>query len=74
MELPLIPEDHGDLCLFESTAALERYVEPADIDECRVYDAESGLRFDDGPRWPEIDRIPARLKESLEDAWRGFVV
>ncbi len=26
------------------------------------------------PRWPEIDRIPGRLKEALVDGWRGFVV
>ena len=37
-------------------------------------DAESGRSFEDGPRWPQIDRIPARLKQSLEDGGRGFVV
>lgn len=43
MDLPLILEDHGDLCLFESAEALERYVEAADIDEYRVYDATGTL-------------------------------
>ena len=43
MELPLILEDHGDLCLFESTATLERYVEAAYLDEYRVYDATGNL-------------------------------
>ena len=26
------------------------------------------------PRWPEIDRIPGRLKQALVDVSRGFVV
>ncbi len=26
------------------------------------------------PRWPQIDRMSARLQQSLEDGWRGFVV
>ena len=43
-------------------------------ENARGNDAESGPRFNHGPRWPQIDRIPVRLKQSLEDARRGFVV
>ena len=37
-------------------------------------DAESGPRFNHGPRWAEIDRMPVQLKEALVDLSRGFVV
>ena len=43
-------------------------------ENARGNDAESGPRFNHGPRWPQIDRIPVRLKQSLEDLSRGFVV
>ena len=36
--------------------------------------AEGGRSVNHGPRWQEIDRIPGRLKQSLGDVWRGFVV
>ena len=43
-------------------------------ENARGNDAESGPSFNHGPRWPEIDRMPVRFRQSLEDAWRGFVV
>ena len=38
------------------------------------YAAESGRRFDKVPSLWEFDRMPGRLKKSLVDEWRGFVV
>ena len=40
----------------------------------RIIRDERCRSFNGGPRWPEIDRMPVWLEQSLEDARRGFVV
>jgi hypothetical protein len=47
---------------------------PASRENARRNEAERGPSFDHGPRWPEIGRMPAALRQSLEDVWREFVV
>ena len=43
MITPIVLEDSGDLCLFESASDLERYVEAPDVAGYRVFDANGDL-------------------------------
>lgn len=50
--LPLILSDQGDVAVFETVADIERYVEPPDAAEYRIYDALGRRYFFKGYREP----------------------
>jgi hypothetical protein len=78
MRPPIFADYKGDLCIFESVAAAERYIEPIDAQnqECAVFDADGRILavFPDAPTTKIMAPEPPRFDaDHLAECLRRFL-
>ena len=73
---PIVVDEHGDLCIFETVEAAERYLEPIDVrnEEFICYDSEARLLLCDVDESYWVERVvirPVEPQQKCEEELMG---